>query len=792
MYLKLILVSLWLSFTAITGSVHANSLSTVITKATGTAPSENKTNNNAPSDNVATDQAPYAALITVLENEATREQLIAELRKLSDNSGTNPDSNNTEATANNKSDDQIAIASVIIGEDITKQLQTFASNAKTNISNSWWLIKELAKGNKVPGIEITQWKPALNSLLVTIIAVVIAYLTLRLISKQGLSQLNHWIKNQPESHKVAGVIAALIIDICASLVASTAGYATVIAFTNKGTAVSIFAMQFLTAFVFVELVKALARAVFSINYPHLRLLPISTKTAIFWNRWISAIVSITGYSLILLVPLTQTMLTRSMAQMLGLLLMAVVYIYAVKVVWNKRHVVSNGLVVLAEQIEAAAIGSLIRIVARIWHWLIIIYFTVLFIVSQADQQAALGFMTHATIQSVLTIVVVAALVTWITRFTQSRMQLDSSITSNLPALEVRLNSYGTAFLRGVRLLVVVMGMMVVLDAWHAFDIAQWFTSPSGKKVISTIIQVSIILLIAVLSWIVIASIIEHRIGMSSGRRPSEREKTLLMLLRNATALTIATLTILIVLSHLGIDIGPLLAGAGVAGLAIGFGAQKLVQDIITGIFIQFENGMNQNDVVEIVGLFGTVEKITIRSVAIRSLNGCYHLIPFSAIDKVSNHTRDYGYHYGEYSVAHRESVQGTIDVLRQAFEQLMQDPEIAQEVIEDISIPGVTSLNEKGFTVRVLIKTTPGNQWIVQRAYNRLVKEFFDAAGIEIPYPQSVIHFGRDKHGNASPIDVRQIPKLDEILETHSAPGQTTRPYPYNPENDNIKPAPST
>src|SRR5699024_7179431 len=136
----------------------------------------------------------------------------------------------------------------------------------------------------------------------------------------------------------------------------------------------------------------------------------------------------------------------------------------------------------------------------------------------------------------------------------------------------------------------------------------------GQAAISIVVRVSIILLIAAMSWTILASIIEHRLGVSDGKKPpSEREKTLLILFRNAAAITIATLTILIVLSHIGIDIGPLLAGAGVAGLAIGFGAQKLVQDVITGIFIQVENGMNQNDVVEIVGLFGTVEKITIRS-----------------------------------------------------------------------------------------------------------------------------------------------------------------------------------
>src|SRR5690606_11778812 len=97
-----------------------------------------------------------------------------------------------------------------------------------------------------------------------------------------------------------------------------------------------------------------------------------------------------------------------------------------------------------------------------------------------------------------------------------------------------------------------------------------------------------------------------------------------------------------------------------AGLAIGFGAQKLVQDVITGVFIQLENGMNQNDVVEVAGIFGTVEKINIRSVGIRTLDGGFHMIPFSSVDKVSNHTRDFSYHYGEYAITYRENVDDAV------------------------------------------------------------------------------------------------------------------------------------
>src|SRR5690606_8231226 len=131
-----------------------------------------------------------------------------------------------------------------------------------------------------------------------------------------------------------------------------------------------------------------------------------------------------------------------------------------------------------------------------------------------------------------------------------------------------------------------------------FNLAGWLSSESGQQTMATIVHVAIILLMAACVWVVVASLIEHRLSALPGADgASAREKTLLSLFRNAALIVIVTMTVLVVLSQIGIDIAPLIAGAGVVGLAVGFGAQKLVQDIINGVFIQLENGMNQNDVV---------------------------------------------------------------------------------------------------------------------------------------------------------------------------------------------------
>src|SRR5690606_41165211 len=137
---------------------------------------------------------------------------------------------------------------------------------------------------------------------------------------------------------------------------------------------------------------------------------------------------------------------------------------------------------------------------------------------------------------------------------------------------------------------------------------------------------------------------------------------------------------------------PLIAGAGVLGLGIGFGAQKLVQDVITGVFIQLEGAINVGDLVTAGGTTGTVEKLTIRSLGMRDLSGVYHLLPFSSVDTVSNFMRGFGYHVGEYRVAYREDTDVVIEHLKAAFEELRQDPEHSPNILGDLEVHGVTAL----------------------------------------------------------------------------------------------------
>jgi small conductance mechanosensitive channel len=203
-----------------------------------------------------------------------------------------------------------------------------------------------------------------------------------------------------------------------------------------------------------------------------------------------------------------------------------------------------------------------------------------------------------------------------------------------------------------------------------------------------------------------------------------------------------------------VNIGPLLAGAGVVGLAIGFGAQKLVQDVINGVFIQLENVMNEGDVVTAGGVSGVVEKLTIRSVGLRDLSGSYHSIPFSTVDKVTNMMKNFSFYVADVGVAYHENIGEVKAALTEAFDRLAADPVLGGNIIAPFEMMGVERFADSAVIVRCRIKTLPGKQWPTGRAFNERIKEVFDERGIEIPFPQVTFNAGQDKSGAAPPLQI--------------------------------------
>lgn len=222
----------------------------------------------------------------------------------------------------------------------------------------------------------------------------------------------------------------------------------------------------------------------------------------------------------------------------------------------------------------------------------------------------------------------------------------------------------------------------------------------------------------------------------------KRVKTLTGLL-NAIATTLVwVIAVIMGLDQIGLDITPIIAGAGIAGLAVGFGAQNLVRDVINGFFIILENQIRIGDVAIVNGTGGLVEAITYRTITLRDLHGTVHIFPNGTVTTLSNMTTGWSGCVLDIRVAYKEDTDKVAAVMRQVGEELQQDPDLGPKILEPMEIMGVDRFGESEVIVRGRLKTVPIQQWTVGREYRRRLKKAFEREGIEIPFPHRTLYMG--------------------------------------------------
>ncbi|MDH4154115.1 MAG: mechanosensitive ion channel family protein [Nitrospira sp.] len=243
-------------------------------------------------------------------------------------------------------------------------------------------------------------------------------------------------------------------------------------------------------------------------------------------------------------------------------------------------------------------------------------------------------------------------------------------------------------------------------------------------------------------------------GTLPGPAEIQRASTLTQIVRDVARLVIFFVGIMMILSEMGIDLKPVLAAAGLGGLAIGFGAQSLVKDVISGFFILLENSIRVGDVVEVAGVSGLVEQIELRSIRLRDLSGNVHVVPNGVIDKVKNMTKGYSYYVFDVGVAYREDVDEVMVTLKSIADELQTDPNFKDDILEPLEMLGVDQFADSAVIIKCRIKTHPIKQWRIGREMNRRIKKTFDAKGIEIPFPHQTIYWGEPKQGAPQPLYV--------------------------------------
>ncbi|MGC9472146.1 MAG: mechanosensitive ion channel family protein [Bacteroidales bacterium] len=239
----------------------------------------------------------------------------------------------------------------------------------------------------------------------------------------------------------------------------------------------------------------------------------------------------------------------------------------------------------------------------------------------------------------------------------------------------------------------------------------------------------------------------HRAEKNENVNTLETEKrinTLMGIVRSIISIIIWTIYIMILLKKFGVDIGPIIASAGIIGLAVGFGAQELVRDFITGFFILLEDQIRTGDVAVINGTGGLVEKIELRTITLRDFSGVVHVFQNGKINTLSNMTKEWSAMVFDVGVAYKEDTDEVTRVMKEVGEDLQNDPEFSNMIAEPLEIFGVDQFGDSAVVIKARLKTVPGQQWTAGREYRRRLKKAFDSRSIEIPFPHTTIYWGEE------------------------------------------------
>jgi small-conductance mechanosensitive channel len=411
-----------------------------------------------------------------------------------------------------------------------------------------------------------------------------------------------------------------------------------------------------------------------------------------------------------------------MLKLVGLVLAALTVIFLLQ---NRVPIAAW---ISGEPADASGWGRIRRSLGEIWHVLAILYIAGIYVIYALHIEGGFLYVLRATVLSLIVVIAARVLVRFVQGLSRRGFSIKPELKAQFPTLEQRANRYVPILSGLISLVVYVFAGLTVLQAWNVGAFA-WLGSDLGRRITGNALSIGMVLIIALALWEIFANTIERYLSAidASDTPRRMRIRTLLPLLRTALLCVIIVLTTLVVLSHIGIDIAPLLAGAGVVGLAVGFGSQALVKDIITGLFILLEDQIAVGDFVDVgKDHRGFVEAITVRTIRMRDQSGIVHIVPFSEVTSVKNLTKDFSFAVARIGISYSEDIDRVVEILRQVGDELMQDETLQSFILNPFEYMGVDALADSSVVLLVRIRTVPGKHLLVGRAYNRLVKIAFD------------------------------------------------------------------
>ena len=415
------------------------------------------------------------------------------------------------------------------------------------------------------------------------------------------------------------------------------------------------------------------------------------------------------------------------------LVMLIVHLFIVVIILQCRRQVAEAIRAPAGREGAAAM--LRNRIAGLWHYLAIAVDLALWAVWAMNIRNGYSLLLQYFVGTVavalmtrLTIMVVLSLI-------DRGFRINPDILQRFPGLEARANRYLPLLRKTVSAVIAFIGFVALLEVWGVDAIVWFYGDQIGNRLLSAVVTIGIAALAAAAIWEASNALMDRQLSALSREghfARAARLRTFQPMLRTVLLCLILTVVGLTALSEIGVNVAPLLAGAGIVGIAIGFGSQKLVQDLITGLFLLLENTVQVGDNVVVSGLSGTVENVSIRTIRLRAGDGSVHIVPFSAVTTITNSSRGAGNAAVSVNVSYKEDTDRAGQVLKDIVTEMRREPEYRHAITGDLELWGVDKVDGSMASIVGQIRCTDSGRWPVQREFNRRMKRRFQEYGIEI------------------------------------------------------------
>jgi small-conductance mechanosensitive channel len=589
-----------------------------------------------------------------------------------------------------------------------------------------------------------------------------------------------WRPRLDSDHPRSSCIARFAVELAAAVVfaALTLGVLWLANFLASRYLIDLTAVgdasRTLAAFLFVAMVwRAVVRLLFGDAHGTVRLLPIDDDPARLARDGLVTAGRLGFIGSGVLLAMQTLGLPASVFQfLLHILLLGVAGIAIVLVLRLKEPVA--GAIRRWNEESQAAVARFVPggFLARTWHYFAILLIALHYLVWALKVPGGIVFLSRATILTLVILVVARLASVGIERLFESGVTLPVE-GPDLPAgVQERASRYATPVRFILRAAVVLMAFVAIATAWNT-GVLEWLQSEIGRSFVGLVVRLSLVVGLTILA-IEVTSILAGGVVNAKNEQGkplhSNRVRTLTTIFANVFYFVFGLVGLFLSLSNIGVETAPLLAGAGVVGLAIGFGSQALVKDLITGLFILLGDTLRVGDVVDIAGKSGVVESMSMRTITLRSYDGSVHTIPYGSIDVVTNMTKDFSFAQLDIEIAYKENTDDVIRVIREIDDRLRKEWPYRRLILEPIDVAGVDQFGNSAVALRMRSKTRAGEQWGIRREFLRRIKLRFDELGIEIPYPHQTVYFGVGKDGSTPPLRIESVSR--QLREATAGEGE--------------------